>query len=175
MDLVTASAWIEHWEGRRNQAYTDTMGHPTVGVGFNLDAAGAQAAIAALGLNYNQVVAGTQLLTDDQIDTLLGQTVNQAVSDSQTAVSTFNSVPGDRQIVIVDMLFNLGLTKFSKFVQTIEAINAQDWQTASQQMQQSAWFNQVGNRAKADVDMMAGRVTPADILGDSFASPANAG
>ena len=80
-------------------------------------------------------------------------------------VSTFNSVPGDKQIVIVDMVFNLGLAGFSKFVQTIKAINTQDWQTASQQMQQSAWFNQVGRRAKADVDMMAGRITPADILG----------
>ena len=27
MDLATAGAWIERWEGRRNQTYTDTMGH----------------------------------------------------------------------------------------------------------------------------------------------------
>jgi GH24 family phage-related lysozyme (muramidase) len=167
MDLVTAGSWIEHWEGRRNKTYIDTMGHPTVGVGFNLDANGAQAAIQALGLDYQQVRAGTQLLTDAQIDTLLDQTVNQAASAAQTAVTTFNSVPGDKQIVIVDMVFNLGLAGFSKFLQTIKAINAQDWQRASQQMQQSAWFNQVGNRAKADVQLMAGSITPADILGSS--------
>jgi GH24 family phage-related lysozyme (muramidase) len=167
MDLVTAGAWIEHWEGRRYKTYTDTMGHPTVGVGFNLDANGAQAAIQALGLDYQQVRAGTQLLTDAQVDTLLQQTVNQAVSAAQTAVTTFNSVPGDKQIVIVDMVFNLGLAGFSKFLQTIKAINAQDWQTASQQMQQSAWFNQVGNRAKADVAVMAGSSTIAQILGNS--------
>ena len=83
MNLVTAGAWIEHWEGRRYQTYTDTMGHPTVGVGFNLDANGAPAAIAALGLDYAQVRAGTQLLTDAQVDTLLQQTVNQAVSGAQ--------------------------------------------------------------------------------------------
>jgi len=165
MDLATASAWIEHWEGRRNQTYIDSMGHPTVGVGFNLDAQGAQAAIAALGLDYNQVRAGTQTLTDDQIDTLLEQGVNRAVSDAHTPISDFDNVPGDKQIVIVDMIFNLGLGGFTKFVQTIRAINGQDWLTASQQMQQSQWFHQVGNRAKADVDMMAGRITPADILG----------
>jgi len=167
MDLVTASAWIEHWEGRRNHSYLDSMGHPTVGVGFNLDANGAQAAIVALGLDYNQVRAGTQLLSDAQIDTLLQQGINQAVSAAHTPIPGFDNVPGDRQIVIVDMIFNLGLAGFSKFVQAIKAINAQDWQTASQQMQQSAWFNQVGRRAKADVNMMAGLITPADILGGS--------
>jgi GH24 family phage-related lysozyme (muramidase) len=167
MDLVTAGAWIEHWEGRRYKTYIDTMGHPTVGVGFNLDANGAQAAIAALGLDYAQVRAGTQLLTDAQVDTLLQQGINQVVSVATTPIPAFDSLPGNQQIVIVDMLFNLGLAGFSKFVQTIKAINAQDWQTASQQMQQSAWFSQVGNRAKADVDLMAGRITPADILGNS--------
>ncbi|MGA7463366.1 MAG: glycoside hydrolase family protein [Candidatus Korobacteraceae bacterium] len=167
MDFVNAAAWIEHWEGRRNKTYIDTMGHPTVGVGFNLDANGAQAAITALGLDYAQVRAGTQLLTDPQIDTLLQQGINQVVSVATTPIPAFNSLPSNQQIVIVDMIFNLGLAGFSKFVQTIKAINAQDWQTASQQMQQSAWFSQVGNRAKADVDMMAGRITPADILGGS--------
>ncbi len=167
MDLVTAAAWIEHWEGRRNKTYIDTMGHPTVGVGFNLDANGARAAIAALGLDYAQVRAGTQLLTDPQIDTLLDQGLNLAVSDVHTPVPAFDSVPADKQIVVVDMIFNLGLAGFSKFVQAIKAIDAQDWQTASQQMQQSAWFNQVSDRAKADVDLMAGRITPADILGNS--------
>ena len=165
MDLATATAWIAHWEGRKNKTYIDSKGHPTVGVGFNLDANGAQAAIEALGLDYDQVRAGTQTLTDDQIDTLLEQTVNRAAADAPNAVSTFANVPGDKQIVIVDMILNLGLAGFSKFVQAIKAINQQDWLTASQQMQQSAWFNQVGRRAKADVDMMAGRITPADILG----------
>ena len=165
MDIATASAWIEHWEGRRNQTYIDSMGHPTVGVGFNLDAAGAQAAIEALGLDYEQVRAGSQMLTDAQIDTLLSQGIDRAASDAQKPIPAFNNVPGDKQIVIVDMLFNLGLAGFSKFVQAIKAINAQDWLTASQQMQQSAWFHQVGRRAQADVDMMAGRITPADILG----------
>jgi len=165
MDMTTLMAWIAHWEGRRNQTYIDTMGHPTVGVGFNLDANGAQAAIEALGLDYDQVRAGTQTLTDAQIDALLEQTVNRAVDDAHTPIPGFDNVPGDKQIVIVDMIFNLGLAGFSKFAQTIKAINRQDWLTASQQMQQSAWFHQVGRRAQADVDMMAGRITPADILG----------
>lgn len=134
-------------------------GHPTVGVGFNLDATGAQAAIEALGLDYAQVRSGGQTLTDDQIDSLLDQTVNQAIQAAQQVISNFDALPGDRQVVIVDMVFNLGLSGFSKFVLTIQAIRNQDWPTAAQQMQQSAWFRQVGARASADVNLMAGRIT----------------
>lgn len=170
MDLATIKAWIEHWEGRRNQTYDDktgkaitpgcvVLGHPTVGVGFNLDATGAQAAIEALGLDYDQVRSGGQTLTDDQIDTLLDQTVNGAIQGSRQVVPSFDSLPDDKQVVIVDMVFNLGAHGFSQFVHAIQAVNNQDWATAAQQMQQSAWFRQVGARASADVNLMAGRIT----------------
>jgi GH24 family phage-related lysozyme (muramidase) len=170
MDLTTIKSWIEHWEGRRNQTYDDktgkamtpgcvAIGHPTVGVGFNLDATGAQAAIQALGLDYNQVRSGQQLLTDEQIDALLEQTVNQAIQGARQVVPSFDSLPDDKQVVIVDMVFNLGVRGFSQFLHTIQAVNNQDWARAAQQMQQSAWFRQVGARASADVNLMAGRIT----------------
>lgn len=165
MDMGQARAWISRWEGRRNKTYIDTQGHPTVGVGFNLDAAGASAAIAALGLNYNQVRSGQQSLTDAQIDTLLDGSLTTAVQGAQGSVVNFNTqLSNDRQIVVVDMVFNLGAPKFSQFVLTIQAINNQDWATASQQMQQSAWYGQVGDRAKADVAVMGGQSTVADYI-----------
>jgi GH24 family phage-related lysozyme (muramidase) len=165
MDMGQARAWISRWEGRRNQTYIDSQGHPTVGVGFNLDAAGASAAIAALGLNYNQVRSGQQSLTDAQIDTLLDGSLATALQGAQRLIAGFNTqLSNDRQIVVVDMVFNLGAPKFSQFVQTIQAINNQDWATAAQQMQQSAWYGQVGNRSKADVAVMSGQSTVADYI-----------
>ena len=62
------------------------------------------------------------------------------------------------------MVFNLGAPKFSQFVLTIQAINNQDWATAAQQMQQSAWYGQVGDRAKADVAVMGGQSTVANYI-----------
>lgn len=170
MDLGQTETWIEHWEGRRNQAYDDATGkpitpgsvvegHPTVGVGFNLDASGASDTIEALGLDYDQVRSGEQTLTDEQIDTLFDQSVNQAVQGARQVVPSFDALPDDKQIVVVDMIFNLGLEGFSEFVHAIQAINNQDWATAAQQMQQSAWFRQVGDRASADVNVMAGAAT----------------
>jgi lysozyme len=151
MDLNQAKAWIKRWEGSRNQTYTDTAGHPTIGVGFNLDASGASAAIEALGLDYNQVRSGQQGLTDAQIDTLLAASLATAMRGAQGLIRSFEVLSSDRQIVVVDMVFNLGAPTFAKFVQTIEAINTLAWAAAAQQMQQSAWFRQVGDRGRANV------------------------
>ena len=170
MNLDALKVWIEHWEGRRDRAYDDATGrpitpgsvvrgHPTVGVGFNLDATGASAAIEALGLDYDQVRSGEQTLADNQIDRLLDIAVNQAIQGARGVIQSFDGLPDDKQIVIVDMVFNLGTAAFSEFVNTIQAIRGQDWATASEQMQESAWFRQVGNRAMADVNLMAGRIT----------------
>lgn len=172
MDMIALMNWIERWEGRRSLAYDDktgqtitpgsvVQGHPTIGVGFNLDAGGARAAIAALGLNFNQVYSGSQALTDGQINTLFTQTANQAVQGAQQIIPNFNSLPSDKQIVVVDMVFNLGMAGFSAFVLTIQAIKNQDWAGAAQQMQNSAWYRQVGQRGQADVALMAGRMTAA--------------
>ena len=98
-------------------------------------------------------------MTDDQIDTLLDQTVNQAIQGARQVVPSFDALPDDKQIVVVDMVFNLGVHGFSQFVHAIQAVNSQDWAIAAQQMQQSAWFRQVGARASADVNLMAGRIT----------------
>jgi GH24 family phage-related lysozyme (muramidase) len=173
MDLATTKAWIERWEGRRNQAYDDktgkaitpgdvVQGHPTVGVGFRLDVTGAQGAIESLGLDYDQVRSGEQTLTDEQIDTLFDQTVNQAIEAAQQVIPNFDALSDDRQVVVVDMVFNLGKAGFSGFVLTIHSIRNQDWSGTAKHMQRSAWFQQVGARAIADVDLMAGRITATD-------------
>jgi len=52
-----------------------------------------------------------------------------------------------RQHAFVNMLFNLGLTKFSKFKKVIKNAKAGDWNEAAAQAQMSLWFKQVGKRA----------------------------
>ena len=65
MNIELAKKWIEHWEGRRATVYKDTKGIPTIGVGFNLMAAGAEQAILNLGVPYPSVVSGFLALTED--------------------------------------------------------------------------------------------------------------
>lgn len=156
MDLDAIKQHIEAREGREPKVYPDSAGHPTIGVGFNLDRSDAQEKIEALGLDYDKVRDGTQTLTDEQIDTLFNADVNQAVSDARGLVSNFDDIPDDKQTVVTDMVFNMGASTFGTFTNTIDAIENEDWDRAADEMQDSDWFNQVGNRGTIDVDLMRG-------------------
>jgi GH24 family phage-related lysozyme (muramidase) len=162
-----AKNWIEKWEGRREIAYDDKtskpitpgtaiQGHPTVGVGFNLDRADAASKINALGLDYERVRSGDQTLNNEQIDRLLEADVKKAVSDARSIVPNFDSLSEDRQIVLTDMAFNLGRGKLSKFEETISAVQKGDWEKAADEMQNSKWFKDVKNRGEVNVDIMRG-------------------
>ena len=49
---------------------------------------------------------------------------------------------------IISMLFNLGLTKFSMFVNTIRCMKNGDWAGAAIHAKNSIWYRQVGRRSK---------------------------
>ena len=156
MDRDAIEQHIEEREGREPTAYMDSAGHPTVGVGFNLDRADARDKITAFGLDYDKVRSGEQSLTDAQIDTLFASDVDQAISDARDLVSNFDTIPDDKQTVVTDMVFNLGADGFSQFANTIDAIEHEDWGRAADEMQDSAWFEQVGDRGTIDADIMRG-------------------
>src|SRR5437764_14047965 len=98
---------IERHEDRREHVYPDTAGHPTVGVRFNLNRSDAREKIEALGLYYDDVRAGRQDLSDEQIDSLLDRDVETAISGARNDVSNFDSLPDGVQRSVVDMVFNM--------------------------------------------------------------------
>ena len=52
-----------------------------------------------------------------------------------------------RQRVLANMAFNLGLPRLSNFVKFLTAVQKSDWEKASEEMMDSKWATQVGNRA----------------------------
>jgi lysozyme len=52
------------------------------------------------------------------------------------------------QLVIANMMFNLGLPRFSRFKKMIRAIELGDWQSAADEMIDSKWYQQVTARAR---------------------------
>ena len=59
-----------------------------------------------------------------------------------------DDLPEEAQQVIVNMCFNMGAPRLSKFKKFIAGINAGDWDTAAVEMMDSRWANQVGVRAE---------------------------
>jgi len=152
--LDTLLRYIELGEGRRHNVYTDTAGHKTIGVGFNLDRKDARRRIAMLGLDYDQVRSGEDSLSDEEIDTLLTMDVGTAMLDAFVLVPGFDELLPARRVVLTDMAFNLGRHKLGLFKGMLKAVGDKHWVKASLEMKKSRWATQVGRRADRNMHGM---------------------
>ena len=107
-------------------------------MGFNLRRPDAKDKITALGVSYDAVCHGAVSLTDGQVNTLLDADIAGAMADARTCVRGFDTLPPDVQMVIVDMIFNLGVGGFSAFKKMIAAVERADWSSAAAEMRDSA-------------------------------------
>src|SRR6202030_2559374 len=110
---------------------TDTAGHPTIGIGFNLDRSDAQAAIESLGLDYNAVRSGEQNITSAQAQQLFASNFQTTLRAVRADVSNFDAPASSAQVAVLDMVFNLGAAKFSKFTDAIRALKNEDHAAAA--------------------------------------------
>jgi GH24 family phage-related lysozyme (muramidase) len=140
-------------EGRRKHVYLDTLNIPSIGIGFNLQRGGARQTLASVGADYDQVLAGTQDLTDAQIDALFKRDLDTALAASQRQVPNFADLHFNARLVVVDMMF-MGEAAFARFKKMIVALENFDYNTAADEMVNSRWYVQVKNRGVEDVSLM---------------------
>ncbi|GAA1302470.1 hypothetical protein Psi02_48390 [Planotetraspora silvatica] len=180
MTLEQMQAYVAYNEGPYGLAgnahvYPDsaTPPNPTVGIGFNLNRAGARETITAVGADYDAVRAGTQNLTQFQITTLFVNDWNAAVKTLRTAIPNFDQLSSARQVVLIDMAFAMGGAKFLTFKKMIAAVNSGEWNAAGYEIVHSDWASQVGQRAQKNQRLMtAGAVCrPTDMPKKTTATP----
>lgn len=123
---------LEWAEGRRHMPYKDSVGKLTIGVGRNLDDRG---------------------LRDDEIDLMKTNDIDEVLQQA-AKLPYWENLNWPRQLVIADMLFNLGLTRFNGFKKLQQAIIARDYDWAADEMIDSRWYRQTGRRARKLVDAM---------------------
>ena len=95
-------------------------------------------------------------LTIDQtaVDLLLDHDICDAITDVKRLCSVYDELSVPRQACLVDMAFNLGYTRFSKFVRFWNAIHKEDFAEAAEEMLASKWAAQVKGRATELARMM---------------------
>ena len=146
--------FTEAFESRETNVYTDSEGIKTIGVGFNLERADAEARITAVGANYQNILNGREGLNDNQINILLFEDLeNIGVNGARNVVGNFDQLPYLARIVLADMAYNLGQTGLSNFTNMINAFEEDepDYHTAANEMINSQWFRQVGRRGNHHV------------------------
>lgn len=135
---------IRH-EGLRLKAYKCTAGKWTIGVGRNLDDKGiTPEETAALGITRESCLCDG--ITEAQAYVLLENDIRDARAEA-AKLPVFHMLDPVRQDALVNMAFNLGLPRLSKFKRMLAALEDADWQGAAQEALESKWAKQVGPRA----------------------------
>ena len=83
--------------------------------------------------------------------------VGTPVEDERILCAIFmnlDSQPTDCQRVCINMAFNLGRSRLSKFKNMIRYVNEGNYLMAANEMVNSKWYSQVGRRSKELVDIM---------------------
>jgi len=153
--LKDASTMIERHEGYEDKVYPDSRDIPTIGIGFNLYAHNARKRIEAFGLSFDDILAGNTSLTDKQIRHLYKQDLNTALNDAEKFLPNYDKQPDKIKIVLIDMSFNLGYNRLMQFVKFRQALMDKDYLKAADEMLDSKWYYQVGNRSRELTTMVA--------------------
>lgn len=150
-------------EGIRLKPYKCPAGKWTIGVGRNLEDTGLtdeeqQEILGTCGLTKEQVIDLLKIhgITERQAERLLSNDVKRIYTILvQKHGSWFNAMNAVRQKVIIDMVFNLGMAGFLKFEKMIKHLELRNYREASEEMMNSKWYSQVGERGVRLVKMMA--------------------
>ena len=121
-------------EGLRLKPYHCTAGALTVGYGRNLDDVG---------------------ITEAEADIMLRADIEIAERGAQALVGhAWDELSPARQAVLINMTFNLGRTRLAAFKNFLAALSVADYDTAADEMLDSRWARQVGDRATRLSDVM---------------------
>lgn len=158
-------------EGCEPKVYLDSMGIPTIGIGFNLQRADAAEALASVGVHdFAGVMAGRVALTQTQSDALFGYSLapQESNAGASLAPGVFDALSDARRFTLIDLEFNLGSRGWLGFPTTRALINEAQaaknagkmalasslFGVAADHLRVSAWDGQVGARARRDEAMI---------------------
>jgi len=132
---------IKH-EGLVLHKYRDSLGYETIGVGHLLDRRrGGIPLRRIIGVDKDQ-------LTPGEAFKVLAYDVNRTVSKLYSKLPWLKEKPSIVQEDMIDMAFNLGVGGLLKFRNTLKALKEDNYAKVVNNLIQSKWYKQVGNRAK---------------------------
>lgn len=117
---------VKRHEGLRLKMYKCTAGKNTIGYGRNLDDVGISA---------------------DEAELMLKHDLENAEMDAKR-FPVFEKLNQVRKDVLIEMVFNLGYSRLCGFKKMFAALERKDYDEAANQMLDSKWARDVGERAR---------------------------
>lgn len=135
MDVDALIAQLIVDEGVRLKPYMDSRSVETIGIGRNLRDVG---------------------ISEDEARYMCLNDVTRVQSQLDASFPWWRQLDDDRQQVIANMAFNLGIMRLKGFHDMLVALEAGDYNEAANQMLKSMWAAQVGARAQRLAARMRG-------------------
>lgn len=130
-------------EGVKYEIYLDHLGLPTFGIGH---------LVLDSDVEHGQEV-GTPV-SEDRVIEAFASDVDVVLKDCTILYPDFETLPEEVQLIIANMMFNMGRPRLSKFKGMKAGVDGRDWHKAAKEMVDSNWYRQVTNRAQRLVDRM---------------------
>tara|TARA_R110002012_G_scaffold272981_2_gene458775 strand:- start:6456 stop:7022 length:567 start_codon:yes stop_codon:yes gene_type:complete len=132
-------------EGYVNEIYKDHLGHDTFGVGHLVLPDDVECGLPV----------GSQV-SEERIYECLNRDIDLICDDLDRAIPWWRDLDDNRQRVMANMGFNLGLTRLLGFKRFLAAMEAGNYDAAAIEMMDSRWATQVGPRADRLRDRVLG-------------------
>lgn len=133
------------FEGFRENVYIDTTGHKTIGYGFNISDPEVKKLVT-----INELAFG---MKKDQADKIFDTLYSRAWEDAKDIFGvSWYRINDIQRFILADMVYNLGKSGVLKFNRMIACIKLGKYNLAAQEMEDSRWYHQTGQRAKHHVE-----------------------
>ena len=136
MNIAMLREQLKIDEGVKYEIYNDHLGYKTFGIGHLVTAKDEEYA-APIGT----------AISESRVNNVFNEDVTTYIKEAKKVFSNLEDLPEEAQQVIVNMCFNMGASRLSKFKKFISAIDSHNWEIASKEMLDSKWATQVGERA----------------------------
>ena len=143
MDTDKLKRELEADEGCVYSVYLDHLDLPTFGIGHLIRKNDPE-----YGLEVGAAVSSERVLEAFEED------IQVVLDDCENLYQDFGDLPEEVQMIIANMMINLGYPRLSKFKGMKAGVDARDWQKAADEMVDSRWYKQVTNRAERLVQRM---------------------
>tara|TARA_B100000886_G_scaffold282478_1_gene206699 strand:+ start:661 stop:1107 length:447 start_codon:yes stop_codon:yes gene_type:complete len=136
MNIEQLRKELEMDEGVKYEIYNDHLGYATFGIGH---------LVRDSDPEHGQEI-GTPV-SEERVIAAFDEDVQDVLADCERLYNDFNVLPEECQMIIANMMFNMGRPRLSKFKGMKAGVDAQDWNKAADEMIDSNWYRQVPNRA----------------------------
>lgn len=118
---------LKRHEGLRLKPYRCTAGKLSLGYGRNLEDKG---------------------ISEHEAELMLSSDIHEVQDELTKLLPVYSKLNPARKDALTNMGFNLGVTGLLKFKKMISALEAGDYNLAAEEMLDSRWASQVGQRSK---------------------------